>query len=76
MADERKPLLSHHKNENEYHAISPDSHQHYKVYGTRWYICFVFTIFCVMQSSMWNFYSPIQDPLKLVYGWSDNFIEW
>ena len=46
-----------------------------RVYVTRWYVCFVFVIFCTMQSSMWGFYSPIQQPLEHLYGWDDDFIK-
>lgn len=27
-----------------------------------------------MQSAMWNCYSPISQPVKQVYGWSDSLI--
>ncbi len=47
-----------------------------RVYASRWYICSVFVIFCVMQSSMWGFFSPIQGPLQQLYGWSDDYIVW
>ena len=82
--------------------------QSIRVYPTRWYICGIFFVFCIMQvttktcvivvklgpsaccakwviearlthtvqSSMWSFFSPIQAPLKQLYGWSDVFIEW
>jgi FLVCR family MFS transporter len=41
----------------------------------RFYILGCFVIFCIMQSAMWNFYSPITTSLKAVYEWSDDFIE-
>ena len=52
------------------------SHVPLKVYTSRWYILTIFTIFCIMQSSMWGFFSPIQAPLEQLYGWDDAFIEW
>jgi FLVCR family MFS transporter len=43
---------------------------------SRWYICLVFALFCVVQNSIWSFFSPIQKPLEQLYGWTDYFIEW
>jgi hypothetical protein len=48
----------------------------YRAYPLRWYIAAVFVVFCVMQSAMWSFYSPISGSLMQVYGWSPYFIEW
>ena len=47
-----------------------------RVYASRWYICLLFVVFCVMQSSMWSFFAPIQGPVQQLYGWSDDFIVW
>ena len=35
-------------------------------YASRHYILACFVVFCVMQSAMWNFYSPINAPLEQV----------
>ncbi len=48
----------------------------YRAYPMRWYIAGVFVVFCVMQSAMWSFYSPISGSLMQLYGWSPYFIEW
>jgi hypothetical protein len=48
----------------------------YRAYATRWYIACVFVVFCVMQSAMWSFYSPISGSLMQLYGWGPYFIEW
>jgi hypothetical protein len=48
----------------------------YRTYPLRWYIASVFVVFCVMQSAMWSFYSPISGSLMQLYGWSPYFIEW
>ena len=55
---------------------SPDAPPAIRVYAARWYICAIFVLFCVMQSSMWGFFSPIQGPLQQLYGWSDDYIVW
>ena len=46
------------------------------VYPIRWWICFSFCIYCLIQSGTFNFYSPIQAPLERLYKWDDRFIEW
>jgi len=45
-------------------------------YALRWYICIIFCLFCIMQASTFNMYGQISTPVKLVYRWSDFFIEW
>ena len=50
-------------------------HTPLKAYASRWYILAIFTIFCIMQNSMWGFFPPIQAPLEQLYGWSDAFVE-
>lgn len=47
-----------------------------RVYASRWYICAIFVVFCVMQSSMWGFFAPIATPLQQIYGWSNDYIVW
>jgi MFS transporter, FLVCR family, disrupted in renal carcinoma protein 2 len=48
----------------------------FRAYPSRWYIAAVFVVFCIMQSAMWSFYSPISGSLTQLYGWGPYFIEW
>ena len=45
-----------------------------RLYPQRFWLAFVFSAWGLVQSAMWNCYSPIQQPIKQVYGWSDNLI--
>jgi len=57
--------------------IKRDNHHgEYRAYRSRWYILIIFFLFCVIQNACWGFYSPIQQPLEQLYGWSDSFVEW
>jgi len=51
-------------------------HGHYTAYPSRWYIIIIFFLFCVLQNACWGFYSPIQQPVEQLYGWTDSFVEW
>ena len=45
-----------------------------RVYWQRFWLAFVFSAWGLVQSAMWNCYSPISQPIKQVYGWSDTLI--
>ena len=44
------------------------------LYTRRFWLAFVFSCWGLIQSAMWNFYSPISAEVKQVFGWSDSLI--
>ena len=47
-----------------------------QVYGRRWYVLLVFSLLAMLQSTEWNFYSPISGVVERIYGWDDYLVEW
>lgn len=48
--------------------------QSIKVYKRRWYILFLFSAQAIVYNMTWNTWGPIQEPCKVVFGWSDRDI--
>lgn len=50
----------------------PDEEQEpkYTVYGQRWYILVLFTLFNATGNLLWNTWPPVQETCQLVFGWS------
>ncbi len=48
--------------------------QEIHVYRRRWYILFIFSVYCAYQGYIWNNFSPITYALQLAYDWSDGTI--
>ena len=42
-----------------------------KVFKRRWYVLFVFTAEAFIYNLTWNTWSPIQEPCKVAFGWTD-----
>ncbi|EDO48766.1 predicted protein [Nematostella vectensis] len=40
-----------------------------KVYKRRWYILFIYSFQVTLQNAVWNFWGPIQESCKIVFGW-------
>jgi len=45
-----------------------------KVYWYRWYICFVFAFFGMLQGVVWNTWSPINESAEAVFGFTTSDI--
>jgi FLVCR family MFS transporter len=56
------------------HTASSASAPQRKLYWQRFWLAAVFSCWGLIQSAMWNFYSPIQQEVKQVYGWSSDLI--
>ncbi|XP_041371759.1 solute carrier family 49 member 4-like isoform X4 [Gigantopelta aegis] len=44
------------------------------VYGVRWYVLGLFSLFSLAQSLIWNCFGPISQSAKLVFDWTDGTI--
>ena len=42
----------------------------------RWWVIFVLAATSVLQSLVWNCFSPISKTVKLAYGWTDSDFAW
>lgn len=52
----------------------PSSDDPIVLYLQRFWVAAVFSVLATLQLAVWNFYSPIEDSVKKVYGWDDDFI--
>lgn len=42
----------------------------------RWWVLLVVTLMNILQSLLWNVFSPISETVKLTYGWADSDFVW
>lgn len=67
---ERRSLVSNDPDESHTEENNFISHSvQCKVYKRRWYVLFVFSLTSIVSNWMWNTWSPIQRPCRIVFGW-------
>ncbi len=50
--------------------------QQLRVYPQRFWIAFLWSWFGVVGAFAWNLYAPIAQPMKQLYGWDGDIIDW
>ncbi|XP_013413057.1 disrupted in renal carcinoma protein 2 homolog [Lingula anatina] len=56
-------------------TVGPDKHFTPVYYKRRWYIVFVYCVFSLIQSVIWNTWGPITVSAEYVFDWNDRTID-